>query len=329
MELLEAFQPISSKTRLKKFKKELSRVGSSNVESLEQSLAPPKKVLESQKHTQMLLDQAHKEFQYKAINRTKTLIDEFDVIDLQTKASKALQLMKIEYYQLLDTITVYQRLLPKLNWAILNLQRLMNNPTAKARIIDPRGKLQSKIKQAKNCTSTLSVQLTPYFEPPIVVSAKEDDVRRIRRNLDVPNLWLPSTQMEMKFSPLLRLTSSTSFGTDYTRYYHPKAANLMDMDFGKARKKKLKKTSDELRISGWWREGRFDLRPKETESETRLSLKEQLQIVKKLCKQFASAVSSKRVMIIEWAAVARQVGCEKIIQVIVDEIKPDLEKLSR
>lgn len=316
MDLLEAFQPVAKQQRLHTFERELSRVEDAEVESLEHVMAPPQKILKSRKHTEKLIAHAHQELQNKGASRSKTPEKDLDVMDLRTEVGKSMMLLKMEYFRVLDQIAACESILPRLIWAISNMQRLMSDP-----LMDVS---KSNLSQTPKCTDEVDLQFTPFIEPERVVSSKEDDLRRIRRDLEVPGLWVPSiTQVDT----LLRLTSATSFGTDYTRYHYPKAADLMDMDFGKARRKKLAKESDRLLTAGWWREGRFDLRPKEM-GGSRPSLKEQLRMAKTRRDQFIVTISRARAMIIEWEAVTRQVGCERISRAIISQIKPHVAEMA-
>ena len=331
MELVNLLQPMgpscheisvatAKKTRIKKFEKELSQVTATEMESLEQTLAPPQKVLKSRKHTRHLIDQAHQKLRQKVESRTKTPTEELGIIDLRTEGNKALELLKIEYFRLLDEIAEYEKMLPALVWGIENMQRLLSDPnTLKTRRrLGQLSVSQSKLVANPNCTSNRPVQLSPYMKPElVVVPTKEEDVRRIRRNLEVPDLWVPQSR---QVDTLLRLTSENSFGTDYTRYYHPKPADLLDMDFGNARKKRLRKASEQLLTSGWWREGRFDLRPPEDEGKPP-TLKDQVRLAKVRRAQFARATSTAKAMVIEWETHARYMGCEKINQVIISRLK--------
>ena len=335
MELEDLLQPMgpswheisvatAKKTRIKIFEKELSHVTAPEMESLERMVAPPQAVVKSRKHTRHLIDQAHQKFRHKVESRTKPLTEELDIVDLRTEQNKAIVLLRIEYFRLLDEIAEYEKVLPKLVWEIENMQRILSDPNenetsnSKTRIARLRrlSVSHSRLLANPNCTSTDPVQLTPYIKPEQVVHTKEEDLRRIRRNLEVPDLWVPPSR---QVDTLLRLTSATSFGTDYTRYYHPPPADLLDMDFRKERRNRLQKASEQLITSGWWREGRFDLRPPEDEGK-RPSLKEQVRLAKMLRAQFARTTKTAKAMVIEWEIRARQMGCEKISQVIVSRI---------
>jgi hypothetical protein len=121
------------------------------------------------------------------------------------------------------------------------------------------------------------------------------------------------------------LTSSTSFGTDYTRYHHPKPADLLNLNFGKARRRKLQKALETLLTSGWWREGRFDLRAAEEQDATTPTLKEQLKLLKIRRAQLFRTTADAEARIIQYKWYATINDCLHVYQAVLVHLPKNLK----
>ncbi len=274
--------------------------------------SPPDAVLKSKAHTRKILDGAELQFMKSAMDRSTTNREpnnlEMMDMDLRSDRLKALTVLRLQYFYLADNIVANKNALSILLWGQSNLERLL-----------PRNF------QSDDSTNVMDdhhyhVTLVPFMAPDPVIPTQEQELSRLRKGLDV-DVWVGPPEQALRFM------APGSMGTDNTRYGHPKAADLMDLNFGAARVKKLNRQADRLLTSGWWRLGKFDLRADDNNS-TRPNLLEQVRIAKEELMNLKSTVSLVRASIVQLEIEATQIGCQHVTRAVHNVFKRHKDLLS-